>query len=240
MVCVSLRPMEVVESTTELREDDVTDEVTRGSLPLDSPSLELFNLPDLRRDIEDIEQSLFSEVGHLLEAAEEMTNEFLKSLGDPARRQGDSAPSGGGRIPSDRQSKEDPAKPTIFILLTTLVSGRYRKLNLPPGPGPWPVIGNLNLIGPLPYYSLAALSQKHDPLMHLRFGSLPVVVGSSVDMAKFFLKTHDLSFVSPPKIAIGTRICTMELFTPKRLDSYQYVRVEEVRCLLQNLIRLLE
>ncbi|KAJ8484440.1 hypothetical protein OPV22_016925 [Ensete ventricosum] len=85
--CVG-RPMEVVESTTELREDDVTDEVTRGSLPLDSPSLELFNLPDLRRDIEDIQQR------------------------DPARRQGDSAPSGGGRIPSDRQSKEDPAKPT--------------------------------------------------------------------------------------------------------------------------------
>ncbi|RRT50169.1 hypothetical protein B296_00032068 [Ensete ventricosum] len=128
----------------------------------------------------------------------------------------------------------------VFILLTTLVSGRYRKLNLPLGSRPWPVIGNLNLIGPLPYCSLAALSQKHGPLMHLRFGSLPVVVGSSVDMAKFFLKTHGLSFVSPPKIDAGTKICIMELFTPKRLDSYQYVQVEEVRCLFHNLIRLLE
>ncbi|CAL9134085.1 unnamed protein product [Musa textilis] len=92
----------------------------------------------------------------------------------------------------------------VFTLLTALAGGRRRhKLNLPPGPRPWPVIGNLNLIGPLPHRSLAALSQKHGPLMQLRFGSFPVVVGSSVDMAKFFLKTHDLSFVSRPKTAAG-------------------------------------
>ncbi|THU51511.1 hypothetical protein C4D60_Mb06t31810 [Musa balbisiana] len=148
----------------------------------------------------------------------------------------------------------------VFTLLTALAGGRRRhKLNLPPGPRPWPVIGNLNLIGRLPYRSLAALAQKHGPLMHLRFGSFPVVVGSSVDMAKFFLKTHDLSFVSRRKTAAGKytfynysnitwspygpywrqarRICFMELFTPKRLDSYQYIRVEEVRCLLQDLFR---
>ncbi|CAL9764847.1 unnamed protein product [Musa acuminata subsp. burmannicoides] len=108
--CVG-RPVEVVESKTEHTEDDVTDEVTRGSLPLDSPSLEPFNLPGLRRDIEGIEQRLFGGIGHFLEAAEEITNEFFKSLGDPSWRRGDSAPSGGPRIPSDRQLKEDPAKP---------------------------------------------------------------------------------------------------------------------------------
>ncbi|CAL9122982.1 unnamed protein product [Musa textilis] len=148
----------------------------------------------------------------------------------------------------------------VFTLLTALAGGRRRhKLNLPPGPRPWPVIGNLNHIGRRPYRSLAALSQKYGPLMHLRFGSFPVVVGSSVDMAKFFLKTYDLSFVSRPKTAAGKytlynysdiawspygphwrqarRICFMELFTPERLDSYQYIRVEEVRCLLQDLFR---
>ncbi|XP_065045109.1 trimethyltridecatetraene synthase-like [Musa acuminata AAA Group] len=149
----------------------------------------------------------------------------------------------------------------VFTLLAALAGGRRRrhKLNLPPGPRPWPVIGNLNHIGPRPCRSLAALSQKYGPLMHLRFGSFPVVVGSSVDMAKFFLKTHDLSFVSRPKTASGMyttynysditwspygpywrqarRICFMELFTPKRLDSYQYIRVEEVRCLLRDLFR---
>ncbi|RZS15618.1 hypothetical protein BHM03_00047484, partial [Ensete ventricosum] len=148
----------------------------------------------------------------------------------------------------------------IFTLLTALAGGcRRQKLNLPPGPRPWPIIGNLNLIGPLPYRSLAALSQEYGSLMHLHFGSFPVVVGSSVDMAKFFLKTHDLSFVSRPKTAAGKytlynysditfspygpywrqarRICIMELFTPKRLDSYQYIRVEEVRGLLRDLFR---
>ncbi|RWW10531.1 hypothetical protein GW17_00025925 [Ensete ventricosum] len=148
----------------------------------------------------------------------------------------------------------------VFTLLRVLAGGlRHHKLNLPPGPKPWPVIGNLNLIGPLPHRSLTALSQKHGPLMHLRFGSFPVVVGSSVDMAKFFLKTHDLSFASRPKTAGGKytaynysniiwssygpywrqarRICIMELFTPKRLDSYQYIRVEEVRSLVRDLFR---
>ncbi|KAL9462904.1 hypothetical protein AB3S75_000837 [Citrus x aurantiifolia] len=38
-----------------------------------------------------------------------------------------------------------------------------RKLNLPPGPTPWPFIGNLNLIGPLPHVSMHSLAQKYGP-----------------------------------------------------------------------------
>ncbi|KAL6536665.1 hypothetical protein OROMI_026246 [Orobanche minor] len=73
-----------------------------------------------------------------------------------------------------------------------------KKLNPPPGPKPWPVIGNLNLIGPLPHHSLHRLSQKYGPIMLLKFGSAPVVVGSSVAAAKIFLKTMDLTFASWP------------------------------------------
>lgn len=93
---------------------------------------------------------------------------------------------------------------TLALILLSLRHRRCRKvLNLPPGPKPWPIIGNLNLIGPLPHRSIYALSQKYGPIMKLKFGSFPVVVGSSVEMAKVFLKTHDVNFADRPKIAAG-------------------------------------
>ncbi|KAH7547074.1 hypothetical protein FEM48_Zijuj01G0268600 [Ziziphus jujuba var. spinosa] len=73
-------------------------------------------------------------------------------------------------------------------------SGRLKKLNLPPGPKSRPTIGNLNLnlMGPLHHRSIHALSHKYGPIMQLRFGSFAVVVDSSVEMAKAFLKTYDV------------------------------------------------
>eukprot|EP00262_Sarcandra_glabra_P004032 TRINITY_DN149_c0_g1_i1.p1 TRINITY_DN149_c0_g1~~TRINITY_DN149_c0_g1_i1.p1 ORF type:complete len:513 (+),score=16.58 TRINITY_DN149_c0_g1_i1:236-1774(+) len=145
--------------------------------------------------------------------------------------------------------------PSLILLIKALY--RRQKLNLPPGPKPWPIIGNLNLIGPLPHRSIHDLSLKYGPIMHLRFGSFPVVVGSSVEMAKHFLKTHDVTFASRPKTAAGKyttynysditwspygpywrqarKMCLMELFSVKRLDSFEHIRVEEVRALLRGL-----
>lgn len=131
--------------------------------------------------------------------------------------------------------------------------------NLPPGPKPWPVIGNLNLIGSLPHQSLHQLSLRYGPLMHLRFGSFSVAVASSVDMAKAFLKTHDLTFSGRPKFAAGRyttynysditwsdygpywrqarKMCLMELFSAKRLESYEYIRKEEMKSMLHGLYK---
>ncbi|GMN52983.1 hypothetical protein TIFTF001_022126 [Ficus carica] len=129
-----------------------------------------------------------------------------------------------------------------------------------PGPKPWPIIGNLNLIGNLPHQSLHKLSQKYGPLMQLKFGSFPVVVASSADMAKLFLKTYDHVFASRPQLAAGKlttynysnitwapygpywrqgrRFCLNELFSSKRLDSYEYIRVEEMRRFMSRLFAL--
>jgi typhasterol/6-deoxotyphasterol 2alpha-hydroxylase len=145
---------------------------------------------------------------------------------------------------------------TLLFLKVVLRRSR-RKYNLPPGPKPWPIIGNLDLMGALPHRSIHALSQKYGPLMQLQFGSFPVVVGSSVEMAKFFLKTHDVVFTDRPKIAAGKyttynyrditwspygaywrqarKMCLTELFSAKRLESYEYIRAQEVRALLRDL-----
>ena len=146
---------------------------------------------------------------------------------------------------------------TVMLLKAVLGRRGRRAYNLPPGPKPWPIIGNLDLMGALPHRSIHELSRKYGPLMQLRFGSFPVVVGSSVDMAKFFLKTHDVMFTDRPKTAAGKyttynyrditwspygaywrqarKMCLTELFSAKRLESYEYIRAAEVQALLRDL-----
>jgi cytochrome P450 len=150
-----------------------------------------------------------------------------------------------------------------LLLATVAVITLFRhltrpKLNLPPGPKPWPIIGNLNLLtGPLPHRNMHALVQKYGPIMQLKFGSFPVVVGSSVEMAEAVLKTNDVKLADRPKIAAGKyttynysnitwsqygpywrqarKICLMEIFSPKRLDQFETVRVQELHALLRKL-----
>ncbi|PIA55306.1 hypothetical protein AQUCO_00800199v1 [Aquilegia coerulea] len=146
--------------------------------------------------------------------------------------------------------------PLILFFLAFYLRPHHR-VNLPPGPKPWPIIGNLNLIGSLPHRSIHELSQVYGPIMQLQFGSFPVVVGSSVEMAKQFLKVNDLNFASRPKFSavkyttydytdIGwapygrywrhvRKMCLTELLNTKKIDSYEYIRVEEGRALLFGL-----
>ncbi|TVU46970.1 hypothetical protein EJB05_06544, partial [Eragrostis curvula] len=177
---------------------------------------------------------------------------------------------------------------TALLFVTVLHRGRsccVRKYNLPPGPRPWPVIGNLNLIGQLPHHSLHKLSlhkylvcrvfeKKHSvksatlgkrricrseygSVMSLRLGSVPGVVGSSVEAARFFLKTHDLVFIDRPKTAAARyimynyfnrlwapygaywrqarKLWQTELLSARRLRAQERVRAEEVRAILRGL-----
>ncbi|KAI0494548.1 hypothetical protein KFK09_024686 [Dendrobium nobile] len=145
----------------------------------------------------------------------------------------------------------------LTLIVKTMIKGGRRRPNLPPGPRSWPIIGNLNLIGALPHRSIHELSKKYGPLMQLQFGSFPVVVGSSVSMARLFLKTHDLTFAGRPKTAAGNytaynysditwspygpywrqarKMCITELFSPRSLDSYEHIRSAELRGLLRCL-----
>ncbi|KAM1047281.1 hypothetical protein ACFX2C_026654 [Malus domestica] len=145
---------------------------------------------------------------------------------------------------------------TLALVSKTLFP-QLKKQKFPPGPNPWPIIGNLNLIGPLPHQSLHKLSLTYGPIMQLRFGSRPVVVASSPEMAKQFLKTHDHVFSSRPQTAAGKyltydyqsvswspygpywrqgrKIFLYELFSSKRLESFEYIRVEENRAFTSRL-----
>ncbi|OWM66570.1 hypothetical protein CDL15_Pgr013787 [Punica granatum] len=165
-------------------------------------------------------------------------------------------------IPSSWASYTAAWLTTLALILLSRHLRRRWQLNLPPGPKPWPIIGNLNLIGPLPHRSICELSKKYGSLMSLQFGSYPVIVGSSVEMARAILKTHDVTFAGRPKFNAGKyttynycditwsqygpywrqarKICIMELFSAKRLESYEYIRAEELKAFLRDLYDLRE
>ena len=127
--------------------------------------------------------------------------------------------------------------------------------NLPPGPRGFPIFGSLHLLGEFPHRDLYKLAKKYGPIMHLRLGFVPTIVVSSPQAAELFLKTHDLIFASRPPhesakyisydqknlifAEYGSywrtirKMCTLELLSSLKINSYKAMRKEEVGLLVE-------
>ncbi|KAF5447676.1 hypothetical protein F2P56_033208 [Juglans regia] len=90
------------------------------------------------------------------------------------------------------------------FFIRTLLRKSARKL--PPGPKGWPVIGALPLLGSMPHVTLAKLSRQYGPVMYLKMGTCNMVVASTPDAARAFLKTLDLNFSNRPPNAGATHL----------------------------------
>nr|AGI16386.1 flavonoid 3' hydroxylase [Ribes nigrum] len=146
-----------------------------------------------------------------------------------------------------------------LLNLRTLLFNRHpNHRRLPPGPKPWPIIGNLPHLGTKPHQSIAELARTYGPLMHLRLGFVDVVVAASASVASQFLKTHDANFSSRPQnsgakyIAYNyqdlvfapygprwrmlRKISQVHLFSNKALDDFRHVRQEEVAVLTRAIV----
>ncbi|KAJ7960889.1 Cytochrome P450 [Quillaja saponaria] len=150
----------------------------------------------------------------------------------------------------------------IFLFIAFNIVKRSNSKNetktLPPGPPKLPLIGNMHqLTGTLPHESLKNLAKKYGPLMHLQLGELSNVIVSSPELAKEVMKTHDVIFANRPYLLASRvmsynstniafspygnywrqlrKICAVELLTLKRVQSFQFIREEEVSNLIETI-----
>ncbi|XP_074263214.1 cytochrome P450 76T24-like [Silene latifolia] len=139
----------------------------------------------------------------------------------------------------------------IFVIFYVIkISRNSTKSKRPPGPKPWPIIGNIHQLGDKPHLSVAELSKKYGPIMSLKLGTMTIIVISSPQVAKEMFLKHDLTFSSRtfpeatrksnhhkhsmvwlpvgPKWRDLRKIAVVQLFTTQRLDSSQGLRQKKV------------
>ncbi|KAL5811145.1 hypothetical protein ACOSQ4_027713 [Xanthoceras sorbifolium] len=153
----------------------------------------------------------------------------------------------------------------LLLLITPLVllilKHKFSKYPpLPPGPKPWPIIGNLPLMGNNPHVTLAQVAKAYGPLISLHLGTQLVIVGSSPAAATAILRTHDRElsgrkvpfalFLREPKLnrvpLAWTFKCNeewksfrtlmkSELFTSKKIDNQSIIREKKVHEMVEYL-----
>ncbi|VAH65053.1 unnamed protein product [Triticum turgidum subsp. durum] len=144
----------------------------------------------------------------------------------------------------------------MAIPVTALLLSRLRFGRLPPGPRPWPVLGNLFQIQPVRCRCFAEWAARYGPIMTVWFGSTPMVVVSTPELAQEVLRTHDQHLAdrsrnrSSERFSRGgmdliwadygphyikvRKLCNLELFTPRRLEALRPVREDEVTAMVES------
>uniref|UniRef100_A0A803MS72 Cytochrome P450 76AD1-like protein n=1 Tax=Chenopodium quinoa TaxID=63459 RepID=A0A803MS72_CHEQI len=142
--------------------------------------------------------------------------------------------------------------PVIFTIL--FFSKLFTKSKLPPGPKPWPIIGNIHFLGDKPHRAVDELSKNYGPIMTLKLGSNTTIVISSPEIAKEMFLKHDLALSSRAipdaarplnhnKLSIGwlpvcpkwrtlRKVAAIHLFTNQRLNMSQELRHSKVKELI--------
>ncbi|XP_021740508.1 cytochrome P450 76AD1-like [Chenopodium quinoa] len=146
----------------------------------------------------------------------------------------------------------------LAILITTIQCSKilFGKSKLPPGPKPWPIIGNILKLGDNPHLAVAELVKIYGPIMSLKLGSKTTIVISSPEVAKEMFLNHDLALSSKfvpeaekaenhdkfsmiwlpsasPKRTNLRKIATIQLFTSRQLNMSQDIRQKKVKELVE-------
>ncbi|KAD2805910.1 hypothetical protein R6Q59_029076 [Mikania micrantha] len=145
-----------------------------------------------------------------------------------------------------------------FLHLLPKIIKRKQSFNRPPGPHGLPFIGNLHQIDQSSLHtSLWNLTKPYGPIVSLRFGFNSAVVISSASLAKEILQTQDLVFCDRPlftsqrkmtyngiDIAFSSynqnwrdmrKIFSLHLFSPRRVQSFRFIREDEVSSAMKTL-----
>ncbi len=77
------------------------------------------------------------------------------------------------------------------LMFVVLFVTQRKKLRLPQGPRSLPIIGNIHQLGNDAHTFLWQEAKKYGPIMYLRLGSQGLVVASSAEAAREFVKVQD-------------------------------------------------
>lgn len=144
----------------------------------------------------------------------------------------------------------------ITLLLTYKIYQRLR-FKLPPGPRPWPIVGNLYDVKPVRFRCFAEWAQAYGPIISVWFGSTLNVIVSNTELAKEVLKENDQQLADRhrsrsaakfsrdgkdliwadygPHYVKVRKVCTLELFSPKRLEALRPIREDEVAAMVESI-----
>ncbi|PWA54411.1 cytochrome P450 [Artemisia annua] len=143
----------------------------------------------------------------------------------------------------------------VMIWITKIALKKHQ--NLPPSPFPClPILGHLYLVKSPLYRALGKLSERHGPILMLKFGTRRALLVSSLAAVEECLTTNDITFANRPHLLAGKhlgydyttliwssygdhwrnlrRIASLELLSTHRLQTLNSVRAEEVRLLAKK------
>ncbi|MED6150364.1 hypothetical protein PIB30_071570 [Stylosanthes scabra] len=141
---------------------------------------------------------------------------------------------------------------SIQILISKLaIKIPKSSLKLPPGPNPFPIIGNILEFGNQPHQALAKLSKTYGPIMTMKLGNITTIVISSPQLAKEVLHKNDListcravpdtlkaldhhiysvGWMQPlPMWRTLRKVCATKVFSSQQLNSTQVVRQRKLK-----------
>ncbi|KAM7269948.1 hypothetical protein ACFE04_029162 [Oxalis oulophora] len=146
----------------------------------------------------------------------------------------------------------------LSIILIYYLYNRFR-YKIPPGPRPWPIVGNLYDVKAVRFRCFAEWAEKYGPIISVWFGSTLNVIVSNSELAKEVLKENDQQLADRhrnrssarfshdgqdliwadygPHYVKVRKVCTLELFTPKRLESMRPIREDEVTAMVESIFK---
>lgn len=148
---------------------------------------------------------------------------------------------------------------TFLILFLTYHLFQKLRFKLPPGPRPLPIFGNLYDIKPVRFRCFADWSQHYGPIISVWFGSTLNVIVSSSELAREVLKENDQQLADRhrsrsaakfsrdgqdliwadfgPHYVKVRKVCTIELFSTKRLEALRPIREDEVTDMVESIYK---
>ncbi|KAI4386595.1 hypothetical protein MLD38_004515 [Melastoma candidum] len=148
---------------------------------------------------------------------------------------------------------------SVALLAAVVFIYLYQKprYKLPPGPCPWLVVGNLGQVKPVMFRCFAEWAQKYGPIISVWFGSTLNVIVSNSELAREVLRENDQKLADRhrsrsaakfsrdgkdliwanygPHYVKVRKVCTVELFSGKRLESLRPIREDEVTAMVESI-----